>query len=105
MLRWLLKSWRRAVDKKTKALKLALEALRAAVPVNAKDSKIQLDAIFAIREALAEQPAQQPLTDADIERIYGDHHDKFGQPVDSKENGWAYERAIISAALGVKETK
>ena len=125
------------MDKKTEALKLAMETLEK-IHAHPKSFWNCMDEITAIREALAEQSVQQqeplawlyngklheidpsdwatgtvtplfplaqrkPLTDADIERIYEDHHDKFGQPVDSKENGWAYERAIISAALGVKE--
>ena len=41
------------------AMNLALKALIAATPVKAKDPQMQADAIVALREALADQPAQQ----------------------------------------------
>ena len=50
-------------DKKTEALKLALEALEVATTPLAKDRQEVLRAQSAIREALAEQPAQQPHCD------------------------------------------
>ena len=46
-------------DKKTEALKLALEALEVATTPLAKDRQEVLLAQAAIREALADQPAQQ----------------------------------------------
>ena len=51
------------MDKKTEALKLALEALELATTPLAKDRQEVLRAQAAIREALAEQPAQQCRTD------------------------------------------
>ena len=53
-------------DKKTEALKLALEALRKAHPISNSDKDLykHSDALTAIREALAEQPAQlDPVMD------------------------------------------
>lgn len=132
-------------DKKTEALKLALEALE-------HEAKIGNDNAYfverqAIKEALADQPAQQKepvawrswsdyhgygfwetkqeaelwcaddffaeplytspprktLTDEELSHIHEEYHDCYGQPINSAENGWAYERAIIRAACCIKE--
>ena len=41
----------------------------------------------------AAQPAK-PLTDEELNHIYEEYHDRYGQPINSNQNGWAYERAI-----------
>ena len=66
-------------DKKTEALKLALEALTAHADLLGT-MYLKMDAVTAIREALAEQPAQQQepwvgLTDDDD--IIGMARDSF----------------------------
>lgn len=143
-------------DKTKQALELALEALTKhsdrVTEIRTKD-----DAITAIREALAEQTAQQQepvawivwngwrkvcvffthegaedfraasqrnddlsgnlaayrvaplyhapprktLTDDELSHTHDEYHDQYGQPINSAENGWAYERAIIRAACGI----
>lgn len=47
-------------------------------------------------------PQRKPLTDEELSHIYEEYHDCYGQPINGNENGWAYERAIIQAAHGIK---
>ena len=71
-------------DKKTEALKLALEALDRSMRTTLHNS-LSIDcanAITAIREALAEQPAQQQEPVAWKDRTYGNlHHQNFGNSI------------------------
>ena len=89
------------------AMKLALEALERVDAIErgmvttsrhhyqAKENTTK--AITALREALAEQPAQRkPLTDEEIASIYMNHTDR---PLHAQ---WNFARAI-EAAHGIKE--
>ena len=66
------------MNKKDEALKLALEALEVYATAYSDGD----DAITAIREALAEQPAQEPICDDDVCVDCGMEHCECGEKDD-----------------------
>lgn len=60
-------------------------------------------ALVAAHVRETERKPWQGLTDEELSHIYEEYHDCYGQPINGNENGWAYERAIIQAAHGIKE--